>query len=65
MLTHACMAIYNIFKRCTLPMSELHQMLSRLFEDGSVLRRVTDRHEGEVAFEEMRGFIEYVLKLTE
>jgi hypothetical protein len=46
-------------------MSELHLTLTRLFMDGSLLRRVTDRHEGEVAYEEMRGFIEYVLKLTE
>lgn len=65
MLTHTCMAIHNIFKRHALPMNELNRMLKRLFEDGSVLRRVTDVSEGEVAYEEMRGFIDYVIKLTE
>jgi hypothetical protein len=64
MLTHACMAIYKIYKRNDLRMNELHARFAKLFSDGAVLKRVTEAKPGETAYEEMNDFIEYVLKIT-
>lgn len=64
MLTHTCMAIYKIYKRHSLDMSALHKFFVDLFSDGSVLRRVTEYEHGNVAYEETRGFIDYMLNVT-
>ena len=64
MLTHTCMAIYNIYKRRGMCMDELHVRLAKLFGDDTVLKRVTDAKPGETAYEEMNDFIEYVMRIT-
>ena len=65
MLTHTCMAIYEIYKRCELDMGELHNFFCELFCDDTVLCRVTEGYERATAEEEMRGFIAHVLRLTD
>ena len=64
MLTHTCMAIYRIYEREGLDMSELHRFFLRLFENGSVLSRVTNGATCGTAYDETAGFIEYVLNIT-
>ena len=64
MVTHACMAIYKIYQRCGLCMEALHKYFVELFRDNILLSRVTDAAPGETAHEEMSGFIEYLLKIT-
>ncbi len=65
MMTHACMAIYKIYKRCNLDMGELHGFFTELFGDGVVLYRVTEGYESATAEEEMRGFVAHILRLTD
>ena len=65
MVTHACVAIYKIYQRCGLCMEELHKYFVELFRDDILLKRVTDAAPGETAHEEMSGFIEYMLKITD
>lgn len=65
MLTHTCMAIYKIFKRCGLPMIELHRYFADYFKDEAILRRVTEAKKGSAAYEEMSRFIGYILGITE
>lgn len=64
MVTHTCMAIYNIYQRCELDMAQLHQFFSALFEDGKVMSFVTEGKAGTSAEEEMSGFIAQILDLT-
>lgn len=64
MLTHACVAAYGIYRRCGLEMEKLHSFFAKLFADGTVLRHLTDTSPGEAAHEEISGFIEYLLKVT-
>ena len=64
MLTHTCMAIYRIYKRCNLDMKELQKFFSNLFRDDDVLKRVTDGDFNTAAREEMNGFTEHILRLT-
>ena len=64
MLTHTCMAIYRIYKRCNLDMKELQKFFSNLFRDDAVLKRVTEGDFNTAACEEMNGFIEHILRLT-
>ncbi|MBE6601824.1 MAG: FAD-dependent oxidoreductase [Ruminococcaceae bacterium] len=64
MLTHACMAIYKIYRRQGLCMEELHRRFEDLFRDDRLLRLVTDATSGEAAYEELDGFFKYVLKIT-
>ncbi|MBE6609200.1 MAG: FAD-dependent oxidoreductase [Ruminococcaceae bacterium] len=65
MITHTCMALFNIYKRLGLPMTELNQRFRDLFEDGKALKRVTNAKKGMPAHEETRAFTEYVLKITQ
>ena len=65
MLTHTCMAIYNIYNRHGLSMKELHSFFAELFSGDRLMRRVTDAKSGEPAYEELDGFMKYVLKITE
>ena len=65
MLTHACMSIYKIHRRFGLCMEQLHRFFHAYFEDGSVLRRVTDAARGSAAYEEMNSFIEHMQKITQ
>jgi hypothetical protein len=64
MLTHTCMAIYEIYKRCNLDMDQLHRFFCELFHDDTVLYRVTEGYASATAEEETKGFIEYLLHLT-
>lgn len=64
MLTHACMAIYKIYKRLSLCIDELHNYLVKVFNDDTVMKRVTDATPGETAYDEMNDFIKYVLRIT-
>jgi hypothetical protein len=65
MLTHACMAIYKIYTRCDLDMKQLHRFFCELFDDGIVLHNITEGHANTAAEEEMKGFIAYLLHLTD
>jgi len=64
MLTHACMAIYKLYQKQGLCMDELHRFFADLFEDDKVLHCITCATPGEVAYEEIAGFSQYVLKIT-
>lgn len=64
MLTHTCAAICKIYRHNVLDTNELHQFFARLFEENKVLRRITDAMPGEAAYEEVKGFTEYVLRIT-
>ncbi len=64
MLTHACMAIYKIYRRCNLDMKQLHDFFCDLFYDGTVMNRVIEGRTENSAEEEMKEFVEYVLRLT-
>jgi len=64
MLTHTCMAIYKIYERCNLDMDQLHRFFCELFHDDAVLYRVTEGYTNATAEEETKGFIEYLLHLT-
>jgi hypothetical protein len=65
MLTHTCMAIYKIYKRCALDMKQLHRFFCDLFDDGSVLHSVTEGKRSPSAEEETKGFIAHLLHLTD
>lgn len=65
MLTHACMAIYEIYKRYGLDMEKLHKLLCNLFSDDTVMHRVTEGRAKTSAEEEMQGFIAHLLRLTD
>ena len=65
MLTHACMAIYTIYKRYELDMKQLHRFFDDLFDDGTLLNHVTEGRANTSAEEEMKGFIAYVLHVTD
>ena len=65
MLTHACMAIYKIYMRCNLNMEQLHRFFCDLFNDGTILQNVTEGRSNSSAYEEMNGFISYLLHLTD
>lgn len=64
MLTHACMAIYHIYRRFGLDMAQLHRFLCELFGDGRVLRHVMEGSTGKAAEEELGGFVAYLQRLT-
>ena len=64
MMTHTCMAIYKIYRRCRLDMGQLHRFFGALFADGRILRHVTVGHESPSAEEETKGFFAYLLRLT-
>lgn len=64
MLSHACMAICNVYRRCGLDTKKLHELFAEIFKDGTYLRRVTSATKGKSAHEEMTGFIEYLLNIT-
>ena len=64
-LTHACMAIYKIYKRFDLDMKELHKIFCDLFNDDTVLCRVTDGYGSVAAKEETKDFITYLLRITD
>ena len=63
--THACMAIYNIYKRLNLNMGELHKIYIDLYSDDLIIKRITDAKKGETPYEEINEFIKYLLKITE
>lgn len=63
-LTHACMAIYKIYKRCGLDMKELHTLFVELFRDEQLFWRITDAKPGDAAYEEINGFMKYMLSIT-
>lgn len=65
MLTHACMAIYKIYMRCDLDMEQLHSFFCDLFDDGRVFHHITEGRANTSAEEEMKGFIAYLLHLTD
>ncbi len=65
MLTHACMAIYKIYRRCNLDMAKLHCFLRNLFDSDTVLHHVTEGRSNTSGEEETKGFIEYILRLTD
>ena len=65
MITHTCMAIYKIYKRCKLDMARLHDFFRNLFRDDTVLRHVTEGRASAAAEEEMKEFISHVLHLTD
>ena len=62
--THACMAIYNIYKRLNLNMSELHKIFIDLYSDGFIIKRITDAKKGETPYEETDEFFKYLFKIT-
>ncbi len=64
MFTHACMALYKIYRRCALPMRELHAYFEKLFSDEQTVRRLTHQKEGELAYDECKKFMQCVLKIT-
>lgn len=65
MMTHTCMAIYKIYRRCRLEMGQLHRFFGELFADGTVLRHVTEGRTSTAAEEEAKGFVAYLLRLTD
>ena len=65
MLTHACMAIYKIYQRCEMDMKELHLKLAALFQDPHFLQRVTPAKPVGAAYDEINGFVEYLLSRTQ
>ena len=65
MLTHACMAIYKIYKRCNLDIKQLHDFFCNLFYDGTVMNRIIEGRTDSSAEGETKEFIEYILRLTE
>jgi hypothetical protein len=65
MVTHAVMSIYQIYERCGLCMEQLHQFLCSFFQDGTVLHRTINADPGTAVYEEMNGFIAYMLKITQ
>ena len=65
MVTHAVMSIYQIYERCRLCMEQLHQFLCSFFQDGTVLHRTINADPGTAVYEEMNGFIAYMLKITQ
>lgn len=65
MLTHTCMAIYQIYRRGNLDMGQLHHFFCGLFGDDTVMYRITEGHVNALAEEEMKGFLAYVLRLTD
>ena len=64
-LTHACMAVYKIYKRFGLDMGELNIFFRDLFGDGTVIHNVTDGFASATAEAEMKEFIAHVLCLTD
>ena len=65
MVTHACMAICKIGKRCGYPMERLHERFKMIFGDQKLLRRVTVAAPGTADFEEIDGFLNYILRITD
>ena len=63
-LTHTCMAIYKIYKRCKLDMKQLHHFFCDFFDNDTVLHNITEGRANTSAEEEMKGFIAYLLNLT-
>ena len=59
------MAIYNIYKRRELSMSELNQKFRVFFEGDEILKRITNANKGMPAREEAQSFIDYILKITQ
>lgn len=64
MFTHTCMALTKIYRRCDLPMHELHAFFATLFADERTMRRLTSEKEGSLAYDECKKFMQYVLKIT-
>ncbi|MBQ8440684.1 MAG: FAD-dependent oxidoreductase [Clostridia bacterium] len=65
MVTHACMAICKIGKRCGYPMERLHERFKMIFGDQKLLRRLTVAAPGTADFEEIDGFLNYILRITD
>lgn len=65
MITHTCMALYNIYKRRGLSMSELNQKFRAFFEGDEILKKITNANKGMPAHEETKSFIDYILKITQ
>ena len=64
MLTHACMAIYKIYKRHNLPLKELNEKFERFFIGESIISKITDAKKGEFAYQDIEEFINCMLKIT-
>lgn len=65
MLTHTCMALFGIYQKEGLCMNGLHHFFVDLFRDDKIMRRITNATCGEFAYEELAGFFEYVLRITD
>ena len=63
MLTHSCMSLVRLYKKHD-NLNTLHEKLSALFADDTVIRMVTDEKEDSPAFIEISDFIKYVLDIT-
>lgn len=57
MATHACMAIYKIYRRTGLPMEDLRTKFAPLFYENTLLRRITDASPSETAYQETMDFL--------
>ncbi len=64
MFTHACASIVKIYKRNALPLCELHSFFVSLFEGDKIIKRITNTKKGEQTYNEIEGFIAYMLKAT-
>ncbi len=64
MITHLCVALYKIHKRNNLSLGDLNKRFTKFFEGNKVLRRLTQTNEGEPAYDEIKNYINTILKLT-
>ncbi|MBQ7953273.1 MAG: FAD-dependent oxidoreductase [Clostridia bacterium] len=64
MITHLCVAIYKIYQRNNLPLADLNEIFSKFFEGDKVFRRLTQTNKGKPAYEEIKNYINTILKLT-
>jgi hypothetical protein len=64
-ITHACMALYHLYKRHGMPFRELNSKFKEFFQSPQNIKNITESGFGTPAYEELFSFIEYIIKITE
>ena len=63
--THACASLVNLYKRLSKPLSPLYERFRALMDDQKIIKRITSEPQGTPAYDEIKGFMEQMIKQTE
>ena len=62
--THASASLVKLYKRLSKPLSPLYERFRALMEDEKIIKRITTEPQGTPAYDEIKGFMEQMLKQT-